>query len=128
LWQDFISGEFDVIISDVVMTEISHCFEPKRSFMYAKLAELQYTEVKRSLEAERLADLYFKEGGVPLSSKNDAAHIAIAVVNGCDLIVSWNFKHIVNLRAITSVESVNIKEGYATLRIMSPKMLLKNEE
>jgi hypothetical protein len=41
--------------------------------------------------------------------------------------LSWNFKHIVNLRAITAVEAVNIQEGYRTLRIMSPTMLLEEE-
>ncbi|GHT48987.1 hypothetical protein AGMMS49936_11650 [Endomicrobiia bacterium] len=65
---------------------------------------------------------------MPQKSKNDASHIAVATVNNCNAIVSWNFKHMVNLRAITAVDATNIKEGYWPLRILSPSMLLREEE
>jgi hypothetical protein len=55
-------------------------------------------------------------------------HIALATVYNCDIILSWNFRHIVNLRAITAVEAVNIQEGYRVLRIMAPSMLLEKGE
>ena len=45
----------------------------------------------------------------------------------CDIVLSWNFKHIVNLRAMTAVEAVNIKEGYKAIRILSPTMILEEE-
>jgi hypothetical protein len=67
-------------------------------------------------------------GGLPPKSYNDAAHIAIATVYGCDIVLSWNFRHIVNLRAIKVVEAVNIREGYNVVRIMSPAMMLNEEE
>ena len=51
-------------------------------------------------------------------------HIAIASVNDCDIILSWNFKHIVNLRAMTAAENVNFKNRYKNIRILSPSMLL----
>jgi hypothetical protein len=69
--------------------------------------------------------LYFERGGLPPKSKDDALHIAIATTCGCDVILSWNFRHIVNMRAITAVDSVNIHQGYRTLRIMPPTMLLE---
>lgn len=109
------------------MAEINKCSEPKRTFMREALAEITFDYVDQTKEAERLSKLYFEIGGLPPKSRNDALHIAIATATECDLVLSWNFKHIVNLRAMTAVEAVNIKEGYGTLRILSPSMVLEEE-
>jgi predicted nucleic acid-binding protein len=124
LWQDFIDSKYDVAISNLVMTEVSHCPEPKRTFLYSELAKVKYEEVKQNADSDVLAELYFREGGLPTSSINDAKHIAIATINNCNIIISWNFSHIVNLRAMTAVDVVNLKEGYPLLRILSPSMLI----
>ena len=55
---------------------------------------------------------------------DDAVHIAMSTVNKIDVLVSWNFKHIVNLNRIHLFNSVNIKEGYNLLEIRSPMELL----
>jgi predicted nucleic acid-binding protein len=125
IWEDFKSGLYDIVISDLAMAEIDDCAEPKRSFMRRSIAEISYEEVVRNEETRRLSALYFERGGLPPKSKDDAMHIAIAAVYNCDIILSWNFRHIVNLRAITAVEAVNIQEGYRVLRIMAPSMLLE---
>lgn len=75
-----------------------------------------------------MAALYVEMGGLPPKSGDDAIHIAIATIAGCDAVLSWNFKHIVNLRALNAVDAVNIREGYRTLRILSPTMMLNEEE
>ena len=49
-------------------------------------------------------------------------------MNDCDVVLSWNFKHIVNLRAMTAVEDVNVTKRYKNIRILSPTMLLDGEE
>ena len=61
------------------------------------------------------------------SSIEDCRHIAVATINKADVLVSWNFKHIVNLNRIRGYNSVNLKNGYSILEIRSPKELLKNE-
>ncbi|GHT55882.1 hypothetical protein AGMMS50233_06560 [Endomicrobiia bacterium] len=80
--------------------------------MRSTLANIKYEEVKHNIESENLSEKYLKGCGLSQKSKNDASHIAVATVNSCNAIVSWNFKHMVNLRAITAVDAVNIKEGY----------------
>ena len=50
----------------------------------------------------------------------DAEHIAIATLNRVDVVVSWNFRHIVNLQRIRGFNSVNLKRGYPLLEIRSP--------
>ncbi|MDR0653555.1 MAG: PIN domain-containing protein [Synergistaceae bacterium] len=128
LWEDITSGRYEVVLSDVVFDEIVRCEEPKQSFMLSKIAEINPRDVRQDDESERLSTLYFEVGGLPPKSKDDAMHIAIATVNNCDVILSWNFKHIVNLRAMKAVEAVNLREGYNPIRILSPTMILDEEE
>ena len=128
LWEDMQAGKYEVVVSDVVIDELEGCPEPKLSYLRSMLGGISYADITRSLEAARLRDLYFEVGGLPPKSRLDALHIAIATVNSCNIILSWNFKHIVNYRAMTAVDAVNIKEGYAPLRILSPTMLLESED
>jgi hypothetical protein len=96
--------------------------------MLSRIAEIDGRDVVQDDEAESLSALYFEIGGLPPKSKDDALHIAIATVNRCDVILSWNFKHIVNLRAMKAVTVVNLREGYSPIHILSPSMLLEGEE
>lgn len=128
LWEILKRGRYDIVISDATIDELESCAEPKKSFMYSQLADLQYSDAERLPEAEALASLYSEVGGLPPKSQVDALHLAIASVAGCHVILSWNFKHIVNLRAMTAVEAVNLREGYYPLRILSPTMLLESED
>jgi len=50
-----------------------------------------------------------------------AYHIAVATVSGVDLVVSWNFKHIVHFEKIGGYEGVNSLRGYRSPRIYSPR-------
>jgi len=128
LWEDIKAGLYEVYISDLTIAELDRCPEPKRTEMLSALLDIEYTEIQQDERAKQLSQLYFDVGGLPPKSKEDAAHIAIASVNDCDIILSWNFKHIVNLRAMTAVEDVNIKKRYKNIRILSPSMLLNEEE
>jgi predicted nucleic acid-binding protein len=129
LWEDIKSGKYDVTLSELTYAEVDRCpDESKHAFMRAALAEIPNTYVEQNKEAERLSALYVEVGGLPPKSKEDALHIAIATISGCDAVLSWNFKHIVNLRAMAAVDSVNMKEGYRLIRILSPSMMLVEEE
>lgn len=65
-----------------------------------------------------------------LTSKSidDCQHIATAVVHSCDCIISWNFKHIVNIRTIKGIREITHLEGYEDIEIMNPSVLLGGEE
>lgn len=54
----------------------------------------------------------------------DALHIAIATIHKVDVLVSWNFKHIVNLDRIKKYNGVNLKHGYMILEIRNPREIL----
>ena len=72
-------------------------------------------------EAEELAAAYIQDGAVAASMRADALHIALATVARADVLVSWNFKHIVNLKRIHAYNAVNLKSGYPVLEIRTPR-------
>jgi hypothetical protein len=78
-------------------------------------------------EALQLAQTYVKENVVGQTSLNDCIHIAVATLTRVDVLVSWNFKHIVNVYRIRGYNSVNLRLGYATIDIRSPKEIVGNE-
>jgi predicted nucleic acid-binding protein len=128
LWEDIKAGKYEVVISELTLVEMRNCPEPKRSFLREAITQIISVHVERNDESQRLSDLYVEIGGLPPKSRDDATHIAIATISSCDIILSWNFRHIVNLRAMTAVEAVNIKEGYKPIRILSPAMILEERE
>ncbi|MBV9962771.1 MAG: hypothetical protein JO072_11030 [Parafilimonas sp.] len=78
-------------------------------------------------ETLKLAQTYIQENVVGETSLNDCIHIATATINKVDVLVSWNFKHIVNVYRIRGYNSVNLRLGYSTLDIRSPKEIVGNE-
>lgn len=62
------------------------------------------------------------------TSFDDCVHIALATIHKADILVSWNFKHIVNVYRIRGYNSVNLKLGYSTIEIRSPKDIIGYED
>jgi hypothetical protein len=75
-----------------------------------------------------LAAAYIAALALLPSCEDDATHIAFATVYEADALISWNFKHIVNLRRIEEFNKVNIREGYGRIEIHSPKDLIYGKE
>jgi hypothetical protein len=78
--------------------------------------------------AYELAMKYIAEKVVGQTSFADCLHIAIATINLADFLISWNFKHIVNVQRIREYNSINIKHGYRQLEIRSPREFRKYED
>ncbi len=72
-------------------------------------------------EARNLANKYIEENVVGKTSKADCQHIAMATLAKADVLVSWNFKHIVNLDRIRGFNGVNLLLGYGPIEIRTPK-------
>ncbi len=79
-------------------------------------------------ETLRLQLAYLEAGIVSDKWFADALHVAMATVSGCSVVVSWNFKHIVNLRKVTQYNAVNMLKGYPTLSIVSPPEVIGYDE
>jgi predicted nucleic acid-binding protein len=128
LWYKIKCGEFEVVISDITMAEIDGCDELKKNTLYGYLAEINYTIIEADVESLAIAHRLIDLGILKQNNLNDCRHIAAAIVNECDAIVSWNFKHIVNHKTINGVKIVTTKEGYHDLLIYAPPMLAGDEE
>lgn len=125
LWEQFKEREdVEVVISDLVIREISQCSEPKLSFLLSKLSELNYTMVELSEEEQSLADTYLQNGVLKEKSLDDLTHIAIATLNNCRYIISWNFKHFVNPKTIKAVNAINLSHNLSQVDIFPPSMML----
>ena len=79
-------------------------------------------------DALELQQAYIAEGILTEKWYDDALHVALATVAECDVIVSWNFKHIVNFRKIPLFNAVNILKGYRQIAIYSPLEVINYEE
>jgi predicted nucleic acid-binding protein len=127
LFNKIISGEFHVVISDLTQNELLNAPKKVRDlFKDLKIKNVEIISV--SNEEITLATNYVTEKVVGQTSFEDCIHIATATTNNVDLLVSWNFKHIVNVIRIRGYNSVNIKNGYHSIDIRSPKDLIYNED
>lgn len=127
LWKDFAEGKYDIYLSQVTLDEIGKCAEPKRSTLYDYLSDIDYTKLEINAEILELAQKIIDMGILRPKSFDDCQHIAVAVVNGCDCIISWNFKHIVNIKTIRGVRAIADLEGYKGIDIINPSALLESE-
>lgn len=120
--------DLDIFLSDVTLAEISDCYEPKRTFMQEKLKEISFSFLEKDSEAEKLAQQIIELGILNEKSHDDCLHIAIAVLEACNYIVSWNFKHLVNVRTINGVRAITNLKGFSPIDIITPEMLLKGDD
>ena len=120
-------GQIICVYSDLSETELQNAPQRVRQY-FADLPEehLQFVEVTE--EAYELAQKYIDENVVGKTSTDDCRHIATATLNKVDILVSWNFKHIVNVFRIRGYNSINLRLGYTQLDIRSPKEIVYNED
>lgn len=119
LFEDFKLENFVPIVSELTATEIKNAPE---------LVRLKYEELERiseyliiTDEAIELADIYLKRKILTPKFYDDMLHIALATLSNVDIVVSWNFKHIVHFDKIRLFNAVNLEFGYSTLQIYSPR-------
>src|SRR5580704_6001106 len=113
-------GRFIVVVSNVTLDELELAPDLVRGVL-ADLPPQQVEIVSASPESDALRDAYLEAAVVGPASINDAAHIAVATISKVDLVVSWNFKHIVHFERIGGYEGVNSLRGYRSPRIYSPR-------
>jgi len=128
LWNDLISDKHDIFVSPVVINEIRKCTEPRQSMMFEKLGQIKFHILEETEEIFLLADEYIKGGVLTAKSRDDCMHIAYAVIYNCDVIISWNFKHLVNFKTINKVKVVNAIHLYKEISIVSPSMIIEGVE
>lgn len=121
-------GVFDLYISSVVLDEVNAASEPRLSQLNGLIDELAPTVLRPSDEAEELAAKFVANGMIPEKYGDDALHIAIALTEGMDALLSWNFKHIVKMKTARMVDDVCRESGYERIQIRTPEEVTNDNE
>jgi predicted nucleic acid-binding protein len=115
-------GAYALYVSTLVLDEIRQV--PDKSLRDTLSVLIHRCIVlKLNDEVAALAEAYVEAGVLPRRYFNDALHIAVAVANGIKFLVSWNFKHFVNVKTRQMVNLVNLREGYGVIEIIAPPEL-----
>jgi len=126
LMDGFVSGARVLVLSTLTVQELVAAPEQVRRRL-ASVPEAHIETLQLDAEASELADAYLAAGVLTAKLRADAQHIAMATVGRVDVLVSWNFKHIVNLQRIRGYNSVNLREGYPMIEIRTPREVLSDE-
>lgn len=120
-------SKYDIMYSTVTESELLNAPKQVRELLDV-IPEHLKKKVELTEEAVKLADTYINEKVVGKTSREDCFHIALATINKADILVSWNFKHIVNVFRIRGYNAVNLKLGYTQIDIRSPKEIINYEK
>ena len=120
LIEAFQVGDMTLVLSELTLRELEAAPEEVRKIL-GRVPQAHIEPLSLSFEAEELAAAYIKDGAIGERMRADALHIALATVARVDVLVSWNFKHIVNLKRIHAYNAVNLKNGYQLLEIRTPR-------
>jgi predicted nucleic acid-binding protein len=126
LWRLREAGKFRFVSSEMVVDEVAHAPARVRELMQAAFAPDDVLPV--SEEMEELAAAYMAQRVVPAAYADDALHVAVCSVARLDYLVSWNFKHLANVRREAGFNAVNMLQGYPPVRIVAPTFLIHGHE
>ncbi len=114
-------SEYEIFISDTVIEEIGRADDEKRQLLLDIIKEFSPKRLIIDQEVVELAQKYIAEGVLPANKFEDAVHAAVATIFEMDALISWNLKHLSNLKKMEMINGVNMKEGYSKrLELITP--------
>ncbi|MGR3311558.1 MAG: PIN domain-containing protein [Candidatus Brocadiales bacterium] len=121
-------GEYEVFVSDVIIEEIGRATEEKKHLLLNLIKEYNPKRLIINEEVVVLAQKYISERIFPVEKIEDAIHAAVATIYEMDALISWNLKHLANLKKMELINGINMKEGYfKRLELITP-MEVSDEE
>ena len=130
-WSNQLIKEFKIglhipIVSSITQSEISKAPKKVRDILF-DLMDYGCEVVLETEDSIELASKYLEAGILSKNFEDDARHIAVATINNVDLLVSWNFRHIVHFDKIRLFNSVNIRGGFKPIEVFSPREVISYE-
>lgn len=116
-------GQFIIVVSDLLEAELLRAPQQVQDFLTTIPTE-QIERIRLNQAAADLADQYILAKVVGQTSRADCQHIAIATLAKADVLISWNFKHIVNLDKIRGYNGINYQLGHSMIEIRTPKEII----
>ena len=117
------TGDFDAVLSNTVFEEIGGCSPTMQDKLLAHIAGIRFELQDINETVLFLSRKIIDDKILPPRSVNDGLHIAAAVVAGCDYLVSWNMRHIANVRTNKGMRLFTISEGFKEIMLLPPSML-----
>jgi len=118
LWKLKEAGRFRFVSSQLVVDEIAGAPERVRELMRSSFSPEDVLEVNE--EMEDLAAAYMAQKAVPVGYADNVQHVAVCSIARFDYLVSWNFKHLANVRRESGFNAVDVLQGYPSVRIVAP--------
>ncbi len=109
------------IVSNVVNEELEQAPGDVRETIRRELQAVEFEFVAENEESRALFEEYVAAKIVPVRYQNDLRHVSVATVARADALVSWNFRHLVNVNTRRAVHAVNVRLGYPMIEIVSPE-------
>ena len=128
LFNEIRAGKWEAYTSYTVIDEINNASDETASKLLALIKEHDISVLPPHDDIYTLADIYVNEGVIPPKYRDDAVHIATACLHGMDIIISWNFKHIVKRKTILMTNFINARENYRQISIHSPSEVIEYDE
>lgn len=120
LFERLKNGDFIILYSAVIQDELENAPQDVKNLVN-NLNSSNTEFLETTSDVIDLANEYINEKVVGKTSFADCLHISLATIYNSDYLVSWNFKHIVNVQRIRGYNAINIKNGYKLLEIRSPR-------
>ena len=112
-------------ISELVLAELNRASGAVREKLLEAVARLPVENLQISDEAVGLSGRYVTDGVIPARYRDDALHVALAVINNLDVVVTWNMKHLANVRRIEGINRTNIALQLPPIRIHTPEEVIE---
>lgn len=125
LMDDFRSGLYQPVMSEVLAREIGGAPESVRQ-LYRELIESGAEYLTAGVQVTRLQEAYERRNVLTPQYRDDMLHIALATAANVDVLVSWNFRHIVHMDKIRMFNAVNLELGYKALAIHTPREVMSH--
>lgn len=127
LMKDFRLKNYLPVLSQLTLDEISKAPQPVQKSLTV-LMDYEPEILEISEEALQLSEKYLERKILTPKFRDDALHIALASLANVDVLVSWNFRHIVHYDKIRLFNAVNIENGLKSIDIYSPREVTNYEE
>lgn len=114
-----------LVTSLAVVAELDRTPEPKKSEMLELIEPLPLLESPE--EVDDLVAVYISEKVMPADATGDARHLALATFHECDILVTWNCRHIANANKTAHIQLINGRLGYKTPQLVTPLELMETE-
>lgn len=125
-WWRHAADRFELVASELVINEASAGDVDAAQDRLTALESV--TLLDATEEAAELAQQLIDAGAIPEKAAEDAGHIAIAVTNGIDYLVTWNCRHIANATMRSQIEQVCRHAGYEPTIICTPAELMEPDD